>query len=273
MSYISKFVENQAKANISLSVCQSGWQQSEPGHSYGPMVRDYYVIHYIIKGKGYYHVNGQIYQLGERDGFLLMPGDNTYYEADTSDPWEYYWVGFVGNDAERLLTQSGLGKNNLIFSYTEDDLFEQHISNIFYESKRYSARNIAMIGYLYLLFSLLINKTQAINVYHQEYLDNAMNYIELHYSKDITVEQIAKSIGVSRSHLYRVFQENLGISVKEYIDSFRLSKARDLLTYEPLSVSEISSMVGFSNCSHFSKKFKDAFGETPTAYRKANRQD
>lgn len=273
MSYISRYIESQAKANISLSVCQSGWQQSNPSHFYGPMVRDYYVIHYIVKGKGYYHVNGQVHQIGAKDGFLILPGDSTYYEADKHDPWEYYWVGFVGNDADRLLTQSGLGKKNLVFSYTEDDMFEQHIANIFYESKRYSARNIAMIGYLYLLFSLLINNPRTINVYHQQYMDNAMNYIDINYAKDITVEQIAKNIGVSRSHLYRVFQENLGISVKEYIDAVRLSKARDLLTSAPLSITEISTKVGFSSSSHFSKKFKDVFGETPSSYRKANRQD
>lgn len=268
-SYTSEFIMEQAKSSISLSVCQCGWQESKPGHSYGPTVRDYYVIHYIIKGKGRYIVDGKTYHLQQGDGFVLLPGTETFYQADQQDPWEYYWVGFVGNEAERLLRMAGLGPGRLVFSYTQDPAFENHIADIYYASQDYEDRGIAMIGYLYLLFALLIKPASQPGLYHKKYFDEAVAYIEENYMHPITVQNIAAHIGIDRSYLYRIFRTVLDVSIKEYIDSLRLSKAKEILCSTSLSISEICAAVGFQDGSHFSKKFRAAFGSSPSSYRKS----
>ena len=270
-SYTSEFIMEQAKSSISLSVCQCGWQQSEPGHSYGPMVRDYYVIHYIVKGKGHYVAGGKTYNLQKGNGFLLPPGETTFYQADQDEPWEYYWVGFVGNEAERLLRLAGLGPDNLIFNYSQedDDTLEKHIADIYYASQEYEDRSLAMIGYLYLFFALLVKRTNSTGIYHQKYLNKAIAYIEENYMHPITVQDIAAHIGIDRSYLYRVFRHVLDVSIKEYIDSLRLSKAKEILCSTGMSVSEVCVAVGFRDGSHFSKKFRAAFGVSPSAYRKS----
>lgn len=266
--YRSEFVMDEATSSISLTVCQSGWQASEAGHSYGPMVRNYYVIHYIIKGKGAYEVDGHVFSLQKGNGFLILPGDNTFYRADDNDPWEYYWVGFQGNEAERLLRLAGLGRGNLVFTYTKDDTLEKHIADIYYASQDYEAREFAMIGYLYLFFSRMIKNTASIGPYHQLYLTRATEYIAENYRGPIAVEQIAAHIGIDRTYLYRIFRGMLDTSVKEYIDSFRLTKARDLLQSTALPVSEICAMVGIADSGNFSKKFRAAFGVSPSGFRK-----
>lgn len=258
---------NEALQLSSLSVCQSGWQIAKPHHAYGPEIRNYYVIHYIISGRGRYEVGGVSYPLKRGDGFLIMPGDSTYYVADHLDPWEYYWVGFHGYEAERILSLCGLTRDHPVFTYTQDDLLARHIKDIFYASRNYKAWEYAMIGYLLLLLSCMIHSTEAVKPFHQHYLSKAVEYINQNYMHPVTVEQIAGIVGIDRTYLYRIFQKALGVSVKEYIDKLRQEKARELLSTTNSSIASICSAVGYGSSARFSKKFRSIYGITPSEYR------
>ena len=82
--------------NTSLEIYFCGREQCAAGHSFGPAVRPHYLIHFILSGKGRYHVNGDAYHLQAGDAFLIYPGETTVYEADEKNPWEYAWIGFGG---------------------------------------------------------------------------------------------------------------------------------------------------------------------------------
>ena len=58
---------------FSLSVCNVGHQKCDPNHHWGPGVKDHYLIHHIVTGKGYYHCNGKLYTLKAGDSFLIYP--------------------------------------------------------------------------------------------------------------------------------------------------------------------------------------------------------
>ncbi len=72
----------------------------------GPGVRDHYLFHLVVAGKGVYQVNGAAYNLQEGDLFLAKPNQLITYAADETDPWEYYWVGFNGACANKLVQQT-----------------------------------------------------------------------------------------------------------------------------------------------------------------------
>ena len=92
------------KELVSLSVYNVGCQRCDPGYQWGPGIRDHYLIHYIISGKGSYRVKGSTHHLEAGDVFLIYPNTEVVYQADESDPWEYAWVGFNGSDAATILT-------------------------------------------------------------------------------------------------------------------------------------------------------------------------
>ena len=83
-----------------LDVYECGTQQCAPSHFFGPSVKGYYKIHYILNGKGIFEINGQIYNLSKGHGFIIYPNTLVYYKADEVEPWEYTWVGFYGINAE-----------------------------------------------------------------------------------------------------------------------------------------------------------------------------
>ena len=82
--------------NVELSIFNCGHEYCEPGHTWGPGVRDHYLIHLVVAGKGVYQVGGVSHTLQEGDLFLAKPNQLITYAADETDPWEYYWVGFNG---------------------------------------------------------------------------------------------------------------------------------------------------------------------------------
>lgn len=87
-------------------------------------------------------------------------------------------------------------------------------------------------------------------------------------NENFNMEEIAKSIGISRVQLYRKVKALLGCSVTDYILNRRLKKASYLLINESYSISEITYMVGFSTPNYFSTVFKGKYGVTPTEFKK-----
>lgn len=123
-SYVLKVKERQFS---DLYLCFCGYADCSAGHSFGPAVRPNYIIHYIMKGRGSYTVDGIRYELEEGQGFLIQPGVQTFYQADESTPWSYLWVGFDGARAEEYLKGMGLSENRLIYRSSHGEQLKQTV--------------------------------------------------------------------------------------------------------------------------------------------------
>ena len=132
-----------------------------------------------------------------------------------------------------------------------------------------------MTGEMYSLLAVFMHyaeheeKEKAIQL---TYAEKAESYIETNYSYPITVEEIASYVGISRSHLFRSFQNYMNRSPKEYLTEYRIKQACRLLRETDLSVSAIAYSVGFENNLYFSKAFRKQKGESPSEYRKSREE-
>ncbi|MFA5101222.1 MAG: AraC family ligand binding domain-containing protein, partial [Candidatus Omnitrophota bacterium] len=97
----------------------AGHELCRSGHSWGPGIRDYYLLHYIRKGRGVFRANGREYHLSAGQVFFIFPENISHYIADDADPWEYYWIGFGGGKAALLLGQAGVVLENPILTCKE----------------------------------------------------------------------------------------------------------------------------------------------------------
>ena len=86
---------------------------------------------------------------------------------------------------------------------------------------------------------------------------------------DLSVEMICDCLGKSRSYLSRMFKENTGMNLLDYLHTTRLTEAKKLLNETDLGISEIASRVGYYSGWTLARVFKRYEGITPTAYRKA----
>ncbi|RUT31898.1 AraC family transcriptional regulator [Paenibacillus zeisoli] len=261
-----------SKHHSELYLTQFGVEDCIPGHDYGPAVREHYLLHYILDGEGIYEVGGKRYPLRKGQGFLICPDVVTYYQADTARPWSYCWVGFHGTLAELLLKQAGLTQSSPILHYEKDDLIYQYLQMMI-ESKSYlKAQEARLTGLLYLMLSLIVEFGPAAPPSEREslaemYVEKVTDFIEMNYAQKITIEDIARFIGLNRSYLGSLFKERMNTSIQEYLVRYRVNKACEMMDKADLSIGDISRSVGYSDPLLFSKVFKKLKGLSPKHYR------
>ena len=127
-------------------------------------------------------------------------------------------------------------------------------------------------GYLHSLFAKLLSRYSFSELQHPS--SNAfravVEYCTRNYDKDLSLSEMEKALHISKYYISHLFAEKLKIGFNDYVNSLRVSHACRHLRHSDLSVTEISSMVGFSTLRTFNRAFKKQMGCTPSEYRKKN---
>lgn len=255
--------------DLPLTVYNAGFQKCSPGYSWGPGVRDHYLLHYIVSGRGRYVVQGRTFVLKGGEAFLGWPEAELYYEADTGEPWEYYWVGFSGPQAALLLGETAFTRSEPVVHVAAGERLRQGLLDVYKARGGDYAAAVRMAGYLQAALGLLMGdegrKTgrEALTDYGRQ----GAQYLRQNYSRPIGVEELARETGISRSYLYRAFQAEYGCSPSAYLTEQRIQRACQLLAHSTLSIGTVAASVGYEDAFYFSRVFKKVMGLSPTAYR------
>lgn len=103
---------------------------------------------------------------------------------------------------------------------------------------------------------------------NEEYARAALFYIREHFEEDISIDELAGALHISRSECFRSFKRFVHKTPVEYLNEYRLAHAARLLMQGNDSVTDIASRSGFATPSYFCKQFKKQFGLSPAQYRK-----
>ncbi len=262
---------------VDLGLYQFGWEQCDPSHSFGPAARNHYLFHYCLSGTGtLYAENTQgksiQYQVMSGQGFMLFPHQVCTYIADHEIPWEYVWLEFDGLRAKETVELTGLSPNQPIYKARYKDIADTMKSEMLYIVNHKNESPFHLIGHLFLFidsfmrsaFSSEISKGNNLRDF---YIKEAFSFIEQNFQNDISVEDIAAACGLNRSYFGKIFHENMGKSPQEFLISYRMSKATELLRLTQLSIADIGNAVGYPNQLHFSRAFKNVYGISPRQWR------
>ena len=262
--------------NVGMAIYNCGLQRCEPRYAWGPGVRDHFLIHFIVSGKGTFYVDGRTYSLSAGQAFFIKPSQLVRYEADSDDPWEYYWVGFNGTYASRILPKLPFAEDVPYYTCQNPQRIKEALYNIYLSRGPEAYNDASMVGHLYLFLAALMQEMQATETHHSsassQYVVKAIKFIQFNYSHDISIDDIAKAVGVSRSHLYRVFMNNAGCSPIDYLTDYRINEACYLLKNSKLSIAEVAASVGFFDQFYFSRVFKKAKGTPPSKFLQAEQE-
>ena len=264
---------------VDLGLYQFGKEDCEPAHSYGPAIRNHYLFHYILNGKGTLmwqdgkrHENKTVLRAGQ--GFLISPGQITTYIADDRIPWEYCWLEFDGLRAKEALEITGLSVNHPVYNPVHREFEAILRDEMLYIVRNKKEAPLHLIGHLYIFIDAL---TRSVTDYRPTsgkmkdfYIKEALAFIENNYMNEITVEDIAEVSGLNRSYFGKIFKESVGKSPQEFLIHYRMIKAAELLSMTRYSVGEIANAVGYPNQLHFSRAFKGVYGVSPRNWRKDN---
>lgn len=108
------------------------------------------------------------------------------------------------------------------------------------------------------------------NIASSKQVAQAIDYIYVHIMDRITVNELAEAINISPTHLSRIFKQETGISVSEYIRQRKIDMAKNLLRFSDYDFADIAAMLSYSSQSHFIQHFRTQMGMTPKAYRDRN---
>ena len=266
---------------IDLGMYQYGYEQCEPGHSFGPATRNHYLFHYIISGTGTLMADNakgetQTYSIKSGQGFLIFPGQITTYIADQNLPWEYVWIEFDGLRVKEALDLTELSVNTPVYHSHSKDLREQLMNEMLYIVHHAKESPFHLIGHLYLFLDYLTQSAKSAKLVQSSkmsdyYIKEAINYIEQNFQNNITIEDIAAVCGINRSYFGKIFRNSIGRSPQEFLMNYRMVKATELLKLTSLSIAEIGSAVGYENQLHFSRAFKTIYGVSPREWRNQHR--
>ena len=100
-------------------------------------------------------------------------------------------------------------------------------------------------------------------------IQRALDFIQTHYEGDLSLSQIARAACLSPSHFCRLFRREMGMSLTQYLNHFRLTRAKQLLSETDFSITRVCFDVGFNSLTHFERVFKHIERQSPSEYRKA----
>ena len=95
----------------------------------------------------------------------------------------------------------------------------------------------------------------------------ASAYIQQNYTRSFSLVELSNTIGVSKGYLSRIFKMDTGISLWDYLNRYRIQKAKELLLLTDESITAIAADVGYEDISYFSRVFHEIVGCSPRAFR------
>lgn len=98
-------------------------------------------------------------------------------------------------------------------------------------------------------------------------MENAKDYINKYYNKNISLEDVSRAINLSPYYFSRIFKDETGVNFVDYITNIRIEKAKELISSSKYSMKEICLMVGYSDPNYFSRAFKKNVGVSPSEYK------
>lgn len=266
---------------IDLCMYQFGYEQCDPGHSFGPATRNHYLFHYILSGTGTLMAGNskgetRTYSVKSGQGFMIFPGQINTYIADEQLPWEYMWIEFDGLRIKETLSVTDLCKDAPVYHSHSKELREKLADEMLYIVNHPQESSFHLIGHLYLFLDYLLQSAKSTKLVSSGrmsdyYIKEAINYMEQNFQNNISIEDIAAVCGINRSYFGKIFRNSIGRSPQEFLMNYRMVKATELLKLTSLSIADVGSAVGYENQLHFSRAFKNIYGVSPREWRNQNK--
>ena len=237
-----------------------------------------YEFEFIIESEGFMNLEGIRYALRPGDLCLRRPTELTMGEP----PYSCYMISFALtgdtikdsiqpyylNEILDILPPVLSTKNPKYYELIFQKILEQYIKN--------EASSVILIRSL--ILEMIYAAYQEVKLdflpssAYVRLIKKAILFMENHYTDRLTLETIAQEVSLSPSHFQRIFKKTMNISPNEYLNNYRLMKAKELLLITNDSITDISFSCGFESNAYFSYVFKTHMFMSPSMYRKSHQK-
>ena len=237
----------------------------------GLVLHDFHIL-YIIKGRGWI-TTAHCPRTGLRagDAVVIFPEEWHSYAPDRETGWTEAWIDFTGDFAHRIIEQRFFDIRQPVLRVGISDTICSAFNKAFevaYTEKPAHQQQLA--GFAALIVCSLYAKAMQ-QPYKDDpdidYINLARKYMRENLSRSLSMEDVAKEVGMGYSKFRKVFRNYTGFSPAQYFINLKLEKAKDYLSNTHLSCKEIAFRVGFDSAAYFNKIFRQRHNITPLEFR------
>lgn len=236
-----------------------------------PLGYPYYLWLQTDKGKGIFHLNNQDFLLEKGKGILIPPFIPHSYHSCSQEEWRTNFISFSGYlnyEVPKILGNQEyfLASDNSVFS------FSAFIRTVVTENVMDELSDFEQLSAHAYTFLMMLQKYSDIdnNIFspqYNTYLLPVLKMIRTKYNENLTVQMMADSVYISQQYLGKIFKNFLGVSPYQYLKTYRLNRAKELIiTCPSMNLNDVCYRVGFSDVSRFIQTFKQETGYTPRQY-------
>lgn len=254
--------------HISFSRYAGSWQGVPHSHHFSE-------IFFVLKGNSVFHIDNQLVSVAPNDLMVINPHIEHTEQTLSDTPAEYIVLGIEGLAFSFPDAEDESAKGYHLYSCGPDGAKFIQLARImmreFQEKKPdYETVCNGLLQVLLVYISRRQNLSMISNSTFRLSKECALakRYIDMNYSKPITLDELAAVSNINKYYLVHSFTEYMGQSPINYLNEKRLEASKELLTSSNLSIAQVASSAGFSSQSYFSQIFKKKTGITPQQYRK-----
>lgn len=243
-----------------------GLVQPFPNHFH-----EYYVIGFVEEGERRLSCKNQEYVIQKGHILLFNPGDN--HACVQSDGGTLDYRGFNISKEVMLSLAEEVTGNRALPGFSPNVIFDEEVACCLHPLHELVMNGSGEFGReegLLLLLSLLIQRYsqpfESCIPECREEIERACAFMEEHYDRRISLEEICRHVGLSKSTLLRAFTREKGVTPYSYLENIRIGRAKKLLE-QGITPVEAALQTGFSDQSHFTNYFSRFIGLAPGVYR------
>ena len=257
---------------LGISIYGKSPEALPPGHVFGPVTGNAWLMQYCTTGKGIMEVEDRQIPLKKGDVIVTFPGQQRIERADLEDPWGFLWISLQGDTARRFFEKMELTPENPVLPGWGKTRLPQLMEQVVDAADAPGLQNDFLLGArIFGFFDACLKikeEMSAANIPGGGYVEQAVAYLNTYYPRqDLSILELSKFLGLNRSYLYEIFKGTLGISPQEYLTSLRIRRSCELLQQPQITAAMAADQVGYEP-SVFSKAFKQAMGMTPGQYKR-----
>ena len=253
-------------------------------------VQEFYEICVISKGEGYHVIGDSVVKAKKGDVFIVPPGRRHAIRGGRTVDVHYihlspkFFEQYLDTmtklptflslfEIEPLMRVSGNTYRHLYLDEGPLKEVTDLIESLEYKWQYDPTSKLIVEGYMIVILTIFCReyeKLQTIvgkNANNDKFFMDTISYVIKNFNKRLTIDELARSAGLSRTSFIKRFSETAGKSPKQFIMHQRISASKKLLLNSDRSISKIAEDCGFYDASHFIKAFTSITGMSPVAYR------
>lgn len=232
-----------------------------------------YLFFIVLEGTGNLVYDSTPYDLGPGD-CVFIDCRRPYSHCSSQELWTLRWAHFYGPNMQGIYEKYTERGGRPVFHPGTPQLFADLIGQLFdmAGSEDY-IRDMHIFEKITSLLTLLMAES-----WHPEHnmhlglkrqsLQRVKDYLDQHYQEKITLDGLSEQFFINKFYLLRIFKEQFGLSIQNYLAQVRVTHAKQLLRFSDQTIEQIGRQCGIEEPAYFSRVFKKVEGVSPGEYRR-----